>query len=1091
MVAAPLPVVSSHDASDEEEECPVCLEPLSSSFRLPGEKPHIVPECGHALHEACFTAVYGPPPGPSRAGGVIRKSNLGVCGVCRRPMKVGDGDGSKSNKLAALTGMGDPNGPNLFPGRDTPSSMRSFNNHARGGAVPQKPFDPTEDDPVDHKSAASHDHSHYVVAPSIHVQSEFASVTRTSESSQPLTCLVVVELPGRRQNTHVPGSVMPMSDSFSSPQKNASVYRDSSNHSVHSGPHANDYAMSPQSQHMSSDRHSQQSGSHPISPSASRDPLVAHPIEREIIQDEEDSPFSAITEDLRNRIIDWKGHPLSGLGPLQMYDLLSVRRDALVREFFVYLFKEAIICVVEEKKRTLGRLLSSAGAGSAFGDGTGSGSLNGGNSQRGVLRLKGRIYIRHIRQVTDTSVSGELSLTIDMEDERLDSFILIFKDRSSLETWKAHVQALVALYQQQTAQAQHPQPEYGNVRTPDLEEFGGSAKAARMLTDEFGGSQKAMRMLSGSTTNTTVSTVDSLLNGSARSTVSSNTSYGSASLGPRAGLHQKLSTLDEDDELSRFASPTPLIAPHMSTGPSNSLTPLPHPPMDLILVISVPGPNATPSTAALKTRVIKTSLDFILASMAPKDRLSFVTVRRTPFLSVGKPPSRQRLSKFIEGISRRDDYDDEFLVRGAQDEKTDVVTAVNNGLDVVLQRKTRNPVTGFVLVSDSSDTTRRAQMDLVLARAEAANVPIHSFGYGRSHDPASLWLMSNHTSGTYTFVKDWYDLRDCLAGCIGGMMSIGLMSMKLHLKIVDGNRFRIRKISGGPLAILSSDGRDVDVEVGELRYGERKEMLVELELDNSDTLVQSPLSPGNGHGHAPRALNATDVFNQRMGLDALSIGDLPDLAEGMMDRMIDEVPVFEVDGSFFDPNSAKHVSRLAHPVLLTVTLLPNSGTGSRPRTPASAGGASEPVIVRRRMELLASDMITRTLVLVSRRNVPQAQKLMSETRRILHTVLQNITATLPPPGRDGGAGRNRKELLTLSAVRAIQSIMQDMQILSEALDEQADTFALDQRNFGAQQAKVLRDQKSWSGRSAIERLFWTIDSSIELVSRSTDWVARD
>ena len=51
MVNAPLPVVSSHDSSEEEEECPVCLEPLSFSFRLPGEKPHIVPECGHALHE--------------------------------------------------------------------------------------------------------------------------------------------------------------------------------------------------------------------------------------------------------------------------------------------------------------------------------------------------------------------------------------------------------------------------------------------------------------------------------------------------------------------------------------------------------------------------------------------------------------------------------------------------------------------------------------------------------------------------------------------------------------------------------------------------------------------------------------------------------------------------------------------------------------------------------------------------------------------------------------------------------------------------------------------------------------------------------
>jgi len=38
--------------------------------------------------------------------------------------------------------------------------------------------------------------------------------------------------------------------------------------------------------------------------------------------------------------------------------------------------------------------------------------------------------------------------------------------------------------------------------------------------------------------------------------------------------------------------------------------------------------------------------------------------------------------------------------------------------------------------------------------------------------------------------QDWYDLRDCLAGCIGGMMSIGLTSMKLHMKIVDGQRFR-------------------------------------------------------------------------------------------------------------------------------------------------------------------------------------------------------------------------------------------------------------------------------------------------------------
>lgn len=55
MRTAPLPVVSSHDATEDEDDCPVCLEPLSFSFRLPGEKPHIVPECGHALHEVRYT----------------------------------------------------------------------------------------------------------------------------------------------------------------------------------------------------------------------------------------------------------------------------------------------------------------------------------------------------------------------------------------------------------------------------------------------------------------------------------------------------------------------------------------------------------------------------------------------------------------------------------------------------------------------------------------------------------------------------------------------------------------------------------------------------------------------------------------------------------------------------------------------------------------------------------------------------------------------------------------------------------------------------------------------------------------------------
>ena len=38
---------------------------------------------------------------------------------------------------------------------------------------------------------------------------------------------------------------------------------------------------------------------------------------------------------------------------------------------------------------------------------------------------------------------------------------------------------------------------------------------------------------------------------------------------------------------------------------------------------------------------------------------------------------------------------------------------------------------------------------------------------------------------------------------------------------------------------------------------------------------------------------------------------------------------------------------------------------------------------------------------------------------------------------------------------------------------------------------ILRDQKSWTGRSPTERVFWTTDNSIELAARSNDWVPRE
>jgi len=567
--------------------------------------------------------------------------------------------------------MGDPTDGSFYPGRDTPSTIRNF---SRGQSSIQRPYDPNEDDPVEHTgSAKSHDGqaSGYVVAPSIQVRSEFPTINRTTDPSQPLTCIVAIELPGKRPLGSVP--IPRVVETFSVLK---SPILDSQTSSTSGSPRPDSPPQYATPNGLQRPRSTQAlSPTYTTSSLQEQTQNFVDSYRDNHTTHSEESPFHAITEDLRARIIDWKGHPISGLGPLQMYDLLSVRRDTIVREFFVYLFKEAIICVVEEKKRGLGRLLSNAGVGD-------NGSLNNGNAtqQKGVLRLKGRIYIRHIKHVTDTSVTGEMSLTIDMEDERLDSFILIFRERSSLETWKNHIQRLVTAFQQQNGFVTPKQPSPRD--TAALEEFGGSSKAARVL--------------SGSTGTTSYSNEDSLLSGPSSRSTTSSASHGSIggvdrTLKAHHAQQHRLATLEEDEsEPSRYSTPIPvsLVTPHLSGGPSSSLAPLTHPPLDLILVISIPPPHITASAANLKHRVIKTSLDFVIASLTPKDRLSLVTfevgiggkVRKTPFLNVGKPTSRTRLGKFVDEIGARLNPDtDEFMVRGSQDEKTDVVTAVNHG----------------------------------------------------------------------------------------------------------------------------------------------------------------------------------------------------------------------------------------------------------------------------------------------------------------------------------------------------------------------------------------------------------------------------
>lgn len=204
----------------------------------------------------------------------------------------------------------------------------------------------------------------------------------------------------------------------------------------------------------------------------------------------------------------------------------------------------------------------------------------------------------------------------------------------------------------------------------------------------------------------------------------------------------------------------------------------------------------------------------------------------------------------------------------------------------------------------------------------------------------------------------------------------------------------------------------------------------------------------------------------------------------------------QVNAAYRDPAAGKSISRLTQsPCLLTITINAPS-SNSRQAAPPSA-----PEIVRRRMELLVSDMLSRALLLMTRRNDAQAVRLLQETKRIISTIsgtlVPSSSVSSPLSASTSGSSashllRNRTRRSSIAATTATQrtlaALAEDVDAVHEACLSR-DLFDTVGRYQAAQQAVVLRDQRAWTPKSATERLFWTAENSLFLVAKSQAWIS--
>ena len=132
-----------------------------------------------------------------------------------------------------------------------------------------------------------------------------------------------------------------------------------------------------------------------------------------------------------------------------------------------------------------------------------------------------------------------------------------------------------------------------------------------------------------------------------------------------------------------------------------------HVPLDIVVVIPVSS-----SMQGLKITLLRDALKFLVQNLGSRDRMGLVTFGS----SGGGVPLVGMTTKTWSGWTK---VLNSIRPVGQKSLRADVVEGANVAMDLLMQRRSNNPVATILLISDSS-TADCESVDFVVSRAEAA-----------------------------------------------------------------------------------------------------------------------------------------------------------------------------------------------------------------------------------------------------------------------------------------------------------------------------------------------------------------------------------
>ncbi|XP_056698855.1 E3 ubiquitin-protein ligase WAV3-like [Spinacia oleracea] len=254
--------------------------------------------------------------------------------------------------------------------------------------------------------------------------------------------------------------------------------------------------------------------------------------------------------------------------------------------------------------------------------------------------------------------------------------------------------------------------------------------------------------------------------------------------------------LGKSEQSNSFAVLVGIQAPPLSPEASDRSTD--RAPIDLIAVLDVSG-----SMTGNKITLLKKAMVFVINNLGPTDRLSIITFstkarRVTPLWRM----TDTRKNDSIHAVNS-------IVV----EEATNIIAGLKMAVQVLDQRREKNPVSSILLLSDGQDNENEPGKHFLRLLpycirsndTDSSNsahhqtdavIPVHTFGFGSDHDATTMHAIADISRGTFSYIESIRIIQDAFAQCIGGLLSVVAQQLEIQVETASV-KVRIQCIPSG------------------------------------------------------------------------------------------------------------------------------------------------------------------------------------------------------------------------------------------------------------------------------------------------------